>query len=66
MLLLHIAKDLDVLAATLLALAQDSARAAFNQPRPADVGEDVAFDLREVEVGLVRDFEGGLLAASSG
>ena len=41
----------------LLALAQDSARAAFDQPRPADVGKDVAFDAQEVEVGLVRDFE---------
>ena len=61
MLLLHVAEDLDVLAAQLLALAQESARAAFDQPRPADVGEDVAFDAQEVEVGLVRDFQRGLV-----
>jgi hypothetical protein len=66
MLLLHVAEDLDVLAATLLELVQDAARAAFNQPRPADVGEDIALDPQEVEVGLLCDFEGGLLAASSG
>ena len=46
-----------MLGAQFLAPAQDSARAAFDQPGAADVGKDIAFDAQEVEVGLVRDLQ---------
>ena len=61
MFLLHVAEDFDVLAAQFLAPAQQSAGAAFNQPCPAHVREDVAFHAQKIQARLVGDFERGLV-----
>ena len=55
--LLQIGENFDVFASEFLSFAQELAGAPFDDAGPPDMGEDVAFDTEEIEVGGMRDFK---------
>jgi hypothetical protein len=57
MFLFNVSEDFDMFDAKLPAQAQQFARAALDQPRSADVREDVSFHSQKIEVGPGGNFQ---------
>src|SRR4051812_17272493 len=58
MFFLHIAENLDLLAAQFLTPTQKLARAALNNSCPTDVSEDVTFNAQKIEISCGGNFQG--------